>query len=395
MAPQVTAIRVGQRPVHTRVVIDTDGPATYTRTILDQPYRIVLDLPGATLAVAPGRQAVGAGPVREVRWAQYRPTVVRVVLELTVVQPDNVFTLAGPDRLVVDVYKPPYLGAVKYGGVASQPADLDENVDLLRRMGATTARVSLFWGNAQTRRYDDAQLDRLLGAGLTELILQSGETADAAQAAHQLGQLIGYIDAHPRTQFVFELGNEPDLAEGDLHAARVKRLTTLREVRPRFSRPNLLWAVNECSQNAEAGAFEAFNRDAHDGLGALLYSPAAGETHAPYAPDVVTVHCYGAATLCPARGQPGNPWKVLDWVRGWSTTVRLKVTEAGINNGALADRGQRYVEFVAQLEQLTGGQVDSVCYYALPRVNDRETAYNLSRAEAEQIGARRRSHHCP
>ena len=52
MAPQVTAIRVGQRPVHTRVVIDTDGPATYTRTILDRPYR-------------------------EVRWAQFRPTVVR------------------------------------------------------------------------------------------------------------------------------------------------------------------------------------------------------------------------------------------------------------------------------------------------------------------------------
>jgi hypothetical protein len=68
MAPQVTAIRVGQRPVHTRVVIDTDGPATYTRTILDQPYRIVLDLPGATLAVArggrrsaPGRCARSAG----------------------------------------------------------------------------------------------------------------------------------------------------------------------------------------------------------------------------------------------------------------------------------------------------------------------------------------------
>ncbi len=86
---------------------------------------------------------------------------------------------------------------------------------------------------------------------------------------------------------------------------------------------------------------------------------------------------------------------MLDWVRGWSTTVRLKVTEAGINNGALVDRGQRYVEFVAQLEQRTGGQVDSVCYYALPRVNDRETAYNISRAEAEQIGTRRRSHHCP
>ena len=138
--------------------------------------------------------------MREVRWAQYRPTVVRVVLELTVVQPDNVFALAGPDRLVVDVYTPPYVGAVRYGGVASQPADLDENVELLRRMGATTARVSLFWGNAQTRRYDDAQLDRLLGAGLRELILQSGETADAAQAAHQLGQLLGYLDAHPRTQ---------------------------------------------------------------------------------------------------------------------------------------------------------------------------------------------------
>ncbi len=55
MAPQVTAIRVGQRPVHTRVVIDTDGPATYTRTILDShPDNRVVAIDRDPTAIAAG-----------------------------------------------------------------------------------------------------------------------------------------------------------------------------------------------------------------------------------------------------------------------------------------------------------------------------------------------------
>ncbi len=285
---------------------------------------------------------------------------------------------------------------MKYGGVASQPSYLSNNVDLLRRMHAQTVRVSMFLNNAETKRYDFTALDQLRDVGLTEMIIQSAETADAAKVGREIPQFIGYVDANPNLLFIYELGNEPDFYGEDPLVARSKRLTALRDVRPNYRRPNLLWAVNEIKSDGDPAYFDAYNRDAHDGLGAMFYSAAANQTYAPYAPDTITVHSYGTNTLCPSSGEPTNPWRVLDYVRGWSTSINVKITEAGINDSSAPDRGNRYVEFVAKLDQITGGQVDSVCFYALPQVNGNpvEAAYNIRAFEADQVGSRQRSFYC-
>jgi hypothetical protein len=121
--------------------------------------------------------------------------------------------------------------------------------------------------------------------------------------------------------------------------------------------------------------FDAFVRDTGDGLGPMF--------NGPYSPDIATVHCYSWDYLrrYPSRAEQ-NPYKMVDYVRGWSTSISMKVTEAGID-GNKSDRGYRYVEFGNSVGGETGGQVDSVCFYGLPPA-DRD--YDIWEGEADQIG---------
>jgi hypothetical protein len=86
-----------------------------------------------------------------------------------------------------------------------------------------------------------------------------------------------------------------------------------------------------------ASYFDAFVRDTGDGLGGML--------DGPFKPDVVTVHCYSDdyLRLYRDRGER-NPYKMIDYVRGWNSTISMKVTEAGINR-VVSDRGARYRDF--------------------------------------------------
>lgn len=280
---------------------------------------------------------------------------------------------------------------MKYGAVCSPVGDWGTKVNILGLMGPQTVRVSMFYANASTRQFADWQLDQLLNTGLSELIIQSGETADAATAQAQLNQFIGYVDTHPNTLFVYELGNEPDVHEVSATVARQKRLTTLRDVKPQYAtRSNLLWAINMPSQNATPDYFNAFVLDPGDGLGNLLTGP--------NQPQLVTVHCYGFSTLC--RSDNESPYKMIDWVRGY-TAMNIKVTEAGIYDGVTRQpddlRGARYVEFA---EKVTwpwtstrggGGNLDSVCFYGLPDVG---AAWNITDALARAIGSRASANDC-
>jgi len=126
-------------------------------------------------------------------------------------------------------------GAVCSPGTAANPSNYYVQADLLYRMRATTARVSMFFESPESRRYDNQGLDTLRGAGLTEMIIQSSETADAGPADRELSLCQGYIDAHPETLFVFELGNEPNQTGEDAATARSRRLTTIRDVKPKYA----------------------------------------------------------------------------------------------------------------------------------------------------------------
>ncbi|MFC5942084.1 hypothetical protein [Micromonospora harpali] len=278
-------------------------------------------------------------------------------------------------------------GAVVSPGDASNNIDFSRKVDILRRMRPQTARISMFWGDPYNRRFSDAQLDSLRGTGLTEMIIQSSEDPDPNLARHQLSLMLPYIDAHPNTLFVWELGNEPDWHQPtNPWLARWNRLATIRDNKPSQDRGNLLWAVNMPAgrwagdgtgfTGSSGGYFDSFVRDTGDGLGGMLSGP--------YQPDVVTVHCYSSTYL--KRGADGggerNPYKMIDYVRGWNNRISMKVTEAGID-GAKSDRGYRYVSFGSSVANETAGQIDSVCFYGIPPA---ERQYGIGEGEADQIG---------
>lgn len=270
---------------------------------------------------------------------------------------------------------------LKWGAVCSPPGDFNAKVALLRRMRPQTVRVSTFWGTPGARRFSDWHLDQLLGTGLNEMILQSSEDPDAGLAAAELDSLLGYVDAHPSTFFVFELGNEPD-HHTDAGSARARRLDAVGHLRATRGRGNLKIAVNMPAGRPDVPGgsgsyFTDFVRDWGDGRGGMFGGP--------NAPEIVTAHCYSWDYLrpFPERGDD-NPYKMVDWIRGWSDSVNIKITEAGIN-ALPGDRGWRYVEFGNGVSGYTGGRCDSVCFYGLPDV---EPAYPLGGADVDQLGAR-------
>jgi hypothetical protein len=284
-------------------------------------------------------------------------------------------------------------GAVCSPGFTTNPSNVYVQADLLYRMRATTARISMYFDSPYTRRYSDQDLDILRGAGLTEMIIQSSETPDPDLAYNQLEWVRPYIQLHREILFIFELGNEPDVngdEAGNPGLAHWRRLTYLKDKRPLQREPNLLFAVNMLSQdNDNAAYFNDFVRDWNEGLGPLLTGP--------NQPDLVTVHCYNADRLCPMPQETiHNPYKMIDWVRGWTTSLNIKVTEAGISNTDLGNTGPysrswRYVEFAEEVGPNTGGQVDSVCFYGLPIVG---SGYDIDGPFADEIGTRQRTFLC-
>src|ERR1700689_5098570 len=80
----VTGVSVVPTTGRAEVVIDVDSSATVQDFVIEStPYRVVLDFTGAKLGVAPRfYDRVARGGVTNVRYSQYRPGVVRVVIEL-------------------------------------------------------------------------------------------------------------------------------------------------------------------------------------------------------------------------------------------------------------------------------------------------------------------------
>ncbi|HXV85148.1 MAG TPA: AMIN domain-containing protein, partial [Gemmatimonadales bacterium] len=79
----VTAVRVLPGPGRAEVVIEVEGRVSVTDFTLTGPDRIVLDLVGAQLRAAnPAYDGLNRGGITNIRYGQFRPDVVRVVLEL-------------------------------------------------------------------------------------------------------------------------------------------------------------------------------------------------------------------------------------------------------------------------------------------------------------------------
>lgn len=115
--PQRAAVSPGQTSVvegvrhwsnraYTRVVVDLSGPVEYTKDRIGNPDRLYVDLKPARISPDLDRKtlAVDDGLLRRVRFAQNRPGVVRVVLDIKHLKDFKVFTLANPHRLTIDVH---------------------------------------------------------------------------------------------------------------------------------------------------------------------------------------------------------------------------------------------------------------------------------------------------
>ncbi len=93
---------------YTRVVIDMEGEASYQKTHLTDPDRIYFDISRARVIpdLVNRKFVVGDNFLQQIRVAQNRADVVRIVLDCTKVGEFSVFELHDPFRLVIDISSP-------------------------------------------------------------------------------------------------------------------------------------------------------------------------------------------------------------------------------------------------------------------------------------------------
>ena len=144
-ALEVQAVRFGVHPDKTRMVLELDRPAGYRVFLLENPYRMVIDMPVFNWQ-AHQIQAPKGGPVTSVRSGLLEPGISRVVVDLTgPVAIKSVFTLPAsardPDRLVIDFMpasassfsanKDKVFGRLETSGMRSPPSVTSSSVPVI------------------------------------------------------------------------------------------------------------------------------------------------------------------------------------------------------------------------------------------------------------------------
>ncbi len=101
-------IRIGRHPDKTRIVIELSEPVEAKVFALQDPYRLVIDLPEIVWTVPKGKTGNGAGLIERFRFGLFQTGTSRVVLDLTgpaevrsqfILRPDG----GKPWRLVLDL----------------------------------------------------------------------------------------------------------------------------------------------------------------------------------------------------------------------------------------------------------------------------------------------------
>lgn len=101
-APTVTGVSVVPASGHADVVIGIQSPTEIQDFTLDTPYRVVVDIKGASLAGSPSPyDRVTRGGITDVRVSQFSATVVRIVLQLDGAHPYEVKRGANEVRIAV------------------------------------------------------------------------------------------------------------------------------------------------------------------------------------------------------------------------------------------------------------------------------------------------------
>jgi N-acetylmuramoyl-L-alanine amidase len=106
MSAQIDNVRVWPEPTKTRIVLDLSAPTSFKHFTLANPDRLVIDIPAGKFS-ADLSKITWPTPVTKLRYAQHDVTTLRLVIDLKNKVTPQVFTLAanGPygDRLVIDL----------------------------------------------------------------------------------------------------------------------------------------------------------------------------------------------------------------------------------------------------------------------------------------------------
>jgi len=138
------SIRVWPAPEYTRLTLESDGPLSATHQVLSDPPRLVVDIQGLQLdnqlRELAGKVKADDPFIKDVRVGQYKPDVVRLVIDLKQAVKPQVFSLlpvaAYQNRLVFDLY-PAHSGDRLMAFMQQQEA-LDRDRQLGQGAGQTT-----------------------------------------------------------------------------------------------------------------------------------------------------------------------------------------------------------------------------------------------------------------
>lgn len=107
-AADIKSVRLWRAPDNTRLVFDLSGPVQHNLFTLAAPERIVIDVNGGKLAAALNGLSLSNTPITSVRAAQHNANVLRVVIDLSSAVTAKSFVLAPNQeyghRLVVDLF---------------------------------------------------------------------------------------------------------------------------------------------------------------------------------------------------------------------------------------------------------------------------------------------------
>lgn len=101
---EVSKIRTSQTAETVRIVFDVTAFPDYRVMTLENPLRLVIDMPGAVNKAA-AQFTFNDRTVDKVRLAETEPGKLRAVVDLKTAYMYKVFTLKNPNRLVVDIIK--------------------------------------------------------------------------------------------------------------------------------------------------------------------------------------------------------------------------------------------------------------------------------------------------
>lgn len=107
-AADIRSVRLWRAPDNTRLVFDLSGPVQHSVFTLAAPDRIVIDINGAQLATKLEQLSLANTPITSIRSAQRSPTDLRLVIDLSAPVSPKSFSLAPNqqygNRLVVDLF---------------------------------------------------------------------------------------------------------------------------------------------------------------------------------------------------------------------------------------------------------------------------------------------------